>query len=201
MTAGGPFAPRPGDRAVRSGLRPTKIAAAGLLLFGILEILVIILVGRAIGPLWTILLLVATSLLGAWLVRREGSKAFSALRQAVQSGRMPARELADGMLVLVGGVLLSGPGFVSDVLGLLLVLPFTRPVARNLVAAVIARRMVTSTAGFAGPFVTDRGPGAGAGRGTGTGTAPGAGGPQGRARSSSSDEVIEGEIIADDPPR
>ena len=181
MTAGGPFAPRPGDRAVRSGLRPTKIAAAGLLLFGILEILVIILVGRAIGPLWTILLLVATSLIGAWLVRREGSKAFSALRQAVQSGRMPARELADGMLVLVGGVLLSGPGFVSDILGLLLVLPFT--------------------AGLGGPFVTDRGPGAGAGPGTGTGTAPGAGGPQGRARSSSSDEVIEGEIIDDDPPR
>lgn len=176
----------------RRALRPTKIAAAVLLLVAILEIIVIIAVGQAIGAWPTFLLIVATSLLGMWLIRREGSKAFRALQNAAQSGRMPAREIADGIIVLAGGLLLTGPGFITDVVGLLLVLPFTRPVARNLLTAAITSRVIAQTDAFTtDPRVTG-GP-------AGPGSA-GGGGPQGPRRSESSDEVVQGEIIDDDPP-
>ena len=70
-----------------------------LIFFGVplLEILVLIRVGQAIGPWWTILLLVVDSLVGAWLIKHEGARAFRSLSEALSSGRMPARELADGI--------------------------------------------------------------------------------------------------------
>ena len=97
----------------------------------LIEIYVLIQVGQVIGPWWTILLLIVDSLIGTWLIRREGGRAWQALRVALESGRMPARELADGALILVGGTLMLTPGFVTDGLGILLILPFTRPVARR----------------------------------------------------------------------
>ena len=106
------------------------------------EIYVLIQVGQAIGPWWTILILVADSILGTWLIRREGGRAWRALQSALSSGRMPARELADGALILIGGTLMLAPGFVTDAFGILLILPFTRPVARRLLTAVVARRLV-----------------------------------------------------------
>ena len=185
----------PASPAGRRRLRPTKIAASVVLLVGILEIVVIIAVGKAIGAWPTFLLIVATSLLGVWLIRREGSKAFRALQNAAQSGRMPAREIADGTLVLAGGLLLTGPGFITDVIGLLLVLPLTRPLARNLLTAAITSRVIAQTDAFStDPRVTG-GPAGPAGP-----AFPGSGGPQGTRRSESSDEVVEGEIIDDDPP-
>ncbi|GAA1974897.1 hypothetical protein GCM10009817_13880 [Terrabacter lapilli] len=173
-------------------LRLTRLALVGLLLLPILEIVVIVAVGQWIGGWPTFLLIVATSLLGAWLIRREGGRAWRELQQAVRSGRMPAREIADGIVVLAGGTLLVLPGFITDVVGLLLVLPFTRPVARSLLAAVISRRLLAQTERFTGPRVT----------GQPTGEPTGAGwqetDPQGPQRSSSSDEVVEGEIIDED---
>ena len=166
-------------------VRLTRLTLALLLLMPIIEIAVIVAVGQAIGGWPTFLLLVATSLLGAWLIRREGGRAWRALEQAVRSGRMPAREIADGVVVLVGGGLLLAPGFVSDVLGLLLVLPFTRPVARSMLATVISRRLVAQTERFTGPTVAGQ-------PGWDQQT------PQGPRRSSSSDEVVEGEIIDED---
>lgn len=139
----------------RGRLRATRVAAALLLLVPILEVLTLVAVGRAIGGAWTFLLLLATSLLGAWLIRHEGSRAWAALSRALQSGRMPARELADGMLVLVGGTLLLFPGFLTDVLGLLLVLPFTRPVARRLLEVVIGQRLLARNVPPGGPGRTD----------------------------------------------
>lgn len=106
----------------------------------LLEIYVIVQVGQVIGAWWTILLLVADSAFGAWLVRREGARAWRALREAMGSGRMPARELADGALVLVGGTLMLTPGFVTDALGILMILPPTRPVFRRLLGTLVARR-------------------------------------------------------------
>jgi len=153
----------------RVRLRATRVAAVLLLLVPILELMTLIAVGRALGGWPTFLLLVATSLLGAWLIRHEGSRAWAALSRALQSGRMPARELADGMLVLVGGTLLLFPGFLTDLLGLVLVLPFTRPAARRLLEVVIAHRLLAQAAPF--------------------------GGPPGRTGSSGGDDVIEGEII------
>jgi UPF0716 protein FxsA len=108
----------------------------------LVEIYVLIQVGQAIGPWWTILLLVLDSLLGTWLIRREGGRAWRALTTALQSGRMPARELADGALILIGGTLMLAPGFVTDAFGVLLILPFTRPVARRMLTTIVARRLL-----------------------------------------------------------
>ena len=111
----------------------------------LLEIYVLIQVGQVIGPWWTILLLVLDSILGTWLIRREGGRAWRALRTALQSGRMPGRELADGALILIGGTLMISPGFVTDALGMLLILPVTRPLARRLLAQVVNRRLLGTT--------------------------------------------------------
>jgi UPF0716 protein FxsA len=121
----------------------------------IAEVWLLIQVGQAIGLLPTVLILVGEAVLGGWLMRREGSRAWAALNGALSSGRMPTGELADAALVLVGGVLLMLPGFVTDVIGFVFLLPFTRPVARRLLAAVVARRLQRAGA------VTRFGPGTG----------------------------------------
>jgi UPF0716 protein FxsA len=107
----------------------------------VLEIYVIIQVGQVIGAWWTILLLIADGVFGSWLVKREGRRAWRALRSALEAGRMPSTELADGMLILVGGTLMVSPGFVTDVFGILLILPVTRPVGRRLLARFVNRRL------------------------------------------------------------
>jgi UPF0716 protein FxsA len=111
----------------------------------LLEIYVLIQVGQVIGPWWTILLLVLDSILGTWLIKREGSRAWRALRQALETGRMPGKELADGALILIGGTLMLSPGFVTDAFGILLILPLTRPAARRLLSAVIGKRLLAGT--------------------------------------------------------
>ncbi len=121
----------------------------------ILEIYVIIQVGQQIGALWTVVLLVIESLIGGWLVKREGRRSWDALRGAVTTGQVPARELSDAALVLVGGTLLLTPGFVTDVFGFFFVLPFTRPIARRTLAAVVARR--ASRRLPTGPYASRRG--------------------------------------------
>jgi UPF0716 protein FxsA len=108
----------------------------------LVEIYVIIQVGQAIGAWWTILLLVIDSILGSWLIRHEGSRAWRALSEALDSGRMPAKELADGALILIGGTLMLAPGFVTDAFGVLMILPLTRPLFRRLLTRVVARRLV-----------------------------------------------------------
>lgn len=110
------------------------------LLTPVVEIYVIIQVGQQIGALPTVALLLAESALGAWLVKREGRRAWRALQTALATGRMPGRELADAALVLVGGTLLLTPGFVTDVVGFALVLPVTRPLARRALGWLVARR-------------------------------------------------------------
>lgn len=128
----------------RRGLRLLLVA----LFIGVplLEIWVLIQVGQVIGPWWTILLLIVDSVIGTWLIRREGGKAWRALTTALQTGRMPAAELADGALILVGGTLMLSPGFVTDALGVLLILPFTRPMARRLLTQVVSRRLLGAAA-------------------------------------------------------
>jgi UPF0716 protein FxsA len=113
----------------------------------ILEIYVLIQVGQVIGAWWTVLLLVLDSIFGSWLIRREGARAWQALRVALETGRMPARELADGGLILVGGTLMLSPGFVTDVFGIVLILPFTRPLARRLLTQLVSRRLLAGSAG------------------------------------------------------
>ena len=121
----------------------------------LVEIAVLIQVGQVIGAWWTILLLVADSIRGGWLIRREGARAWRALAAAFNSGRMPARELADGALILVGGTLMLTPGFVTDAVGIGLILPLTRPVFRRLLTGIVSRRL----AGLVPPDARRPGPG------------------------------------------
>ena len=127
------------------------LAALGFLLIPIAEIFVLIQVGQVIGPWWTVLLLIAMSVLGAWLVRREFRNTWQALQDALRSGRVPSGELADAGMVVVGGTLLLTPGFLTDVVGFAMLLPLTRPVFRRALLALLARRIQVRAASWGGP--------------------------------------------------
>ena len=105
----------------------------------IVEIYVIIQVGQAIGALWTIALLVADSILGAMLMRSQGRAAWRRFNEAIAAARIPAREVADGALVIFGGALLLTPGFVTDILGAAFLLPPSRAVIRGLLVRRFGR--------------------------------------------------------------
>jgi UPF0716 protein FxsA len=135
---------------------PWWLLVAAFIVVPIVEIYVIIQVGQAIGPWWTILLLIADSIFGSWLIAHEGRRAWQALSVALSSGRMPSRELADGALILVGGTLMLSPGFVTDAVGMVLILPFTRPFARAALTRIVSRRLLTAArpgSGSQGPVV------------------------------------------------
>lgn len=117
----------------------------------LVEIYLIVQLGQAVGPWWTILVLLLAGALGSYLVKREGGRAWRALQEALAAGRMPARELADGALILVGGTLLLTPGFVSDIAGLFCILPVTRPFARRLLTKVVAGRLTAAVPPFPQP--------------------------------------------------
>lgn len=122
--------------------------SAVLLLVPLLELYVIVWVGRHIGAWPTLGLLLVLSLLGAYLLKREGTKSWRALRSTMQAGKVPGREIADAALVFVGGSLMVVPGFLTDVLGLLCILPFTRPLVRWLIYLIAGRKARwTMTAG------------------------------------------------------
>ncbi|MCX6401087.1 MAG: FxsA family protein [Propionibacteriales bacterium] len=129
----------------RGGRRAALLLFLAFVVMPILEIFVLIQVGQAIGPWWTILLLVLDSFIGAWLIKREGRRAWQALQARLQTGQMPARELADGVLVVLGGAFMLSPGFVTDALGILLILPFTRPLFRGLLTSYALNRITTRT--------------------------------------------------------
>ena len=114
--------------------------AALFVVVQIVEIWLLIQVGQAIGGWQTLLLLVADSLLGAWLLRREGRRTWRAFRLALEQRRLPAREVADGVLVIVGGTLLITPGFLSDLVGLAFLLPPTRAAIRPVLTRLFAAR-------------------------------------------------------------
>lgn len=126
---------------------PWGVVALLFMLVPVVEIFLIVQLGQVVGPWWTILLLVASGIIGAVLVRREGAKAWQSLVEALRAGKVPSRELADGALILVGGALLLTPGFVTDVAGLVCVLPGSRALPRAVLRQVIARRLVVATMG------------------------------------------------------
>jgi UPF0716 protein FxsA len=92
----------------------------------IAEIAVLINVGEIIGGWNTVLLVILSAMLGAFLVKREGVATLAQAQLKMQKGELPAKELGSGLLLLVAGVLLVTPGFITDIFGLLLTLPFTR---------------------------------------------------------------------------
>ena len=124
------------------------LVLAVLILWPIAEVLVAIEVAQAIGVLGMLLLLIVTWPIGVWALRSQGSAAWNRLTQAVSEGRRPGREVIDGGLVLVGGILLIIPGFITDVLGALMLLPPTRRAARALLARNLQSRFVVSAARY-----------------------------------------------------
>ena len=100
----------------------------------LVELFVLLQVGDAIGAWNTIGLLVLMSVLGGWLMKREGLGVVRRVQAAVAAGRMPGRELFDGFLVLLGGALMLTPGFVTDAVGMALLLPPVRAVVRRVAA-------------------------------------------------------------------
>ena len=116
----------------------------GVVLLLVVEVAVVAVVSSWIGFGWTMLLLLGTTLLGGWLVRREGARAWRSFSGAVAEGRPPGRAALDGVLILIGGLLVLLPGFVSDVLGLLCLLPPTRRLlGRALVGWALTRGRAT----------------------------------------------------------
>jgi UPF0716 protein FxsA len=147
------MAPAVGRTPYARRRRPRWLAVVFVLLLvvPVLEIAAIIAVGKAIGGWQTLVLLLVESALGAWLVRREGARAWKALTTALNTGQMPSRQLADAALVLVGGTLLLAPGFLTDIVGFFFILPFTRPIARTMLEAVVAKRLLGGVFGGRGP--------------------------------------------------
>lgn len=137
---------------------PALLLIVAFIVVPLAELALIIEVGQALGLLPTIAILLADSVLGGILMRAQGRAAWRRLREAMQTGRVPHREALDGALVIFGGALLLTPGFITDVVGLLLLIPATRAVARRLAARIIARRVVIGVAGAAGRSGRDSGP-------------------------------------------
>lgn len=169
---------RVGPTGPRRGRRFGRWVVVALLLVPLIEIVLIVFVGQQIGPWWTFGLLLAMCVLGAWLVRREGGRTWRALQTAVRAGQPPAKELTDAALVLVGGTMLLTPGFLTDLVGLFLVLPLTRPLTRVWLQAVVASRLL----------------------GPGTPTGADSSRASGQRRRRFAGEVVEGEIVQDPAP-
>jgi len=129
----------------------------------LVELAVILQVGNLIGLWWTIALLLTVSVAGSWLIRREGTRTWTAFRDALGRGRAPAVEVVDGALVLVGGALLLTPGFVTDIAGLSLVFPPTRALWNRLIRRRATSLLTLRVFGAPRP-PGGRPPGGGAGR-------------------------------------
>jgi UPF0716 protein FxsA len=108
----------------------------------IIELFVIIQVGQSIGVLPTIALLLLDSIVGSVLMRSQGRAAWRSFQAATAAGKVPAREVVDGALVIFGGALLLTPGFVTDILGLALLIPVSRAVVRRMLLGGVAKRML-----------------------------------------------------------
>ena len=119
----------------------------GLLLLAVAEIAVFIAVVHAIGAGWTVLLLAATTVLGLALLRREGIRGWRAFRTAAEAGRPPGEQVSNSLVGLFGALLLAVPGLITSAIGLLLVLPPFRGLARRGVRRATERQVSSAVAG------------------------------------------------------
>jgi UPF0716 protein FxsA len=125
----------------------------------IAELYVIIQVGEAIGVLPTLALLLADALLGSLLLRHQGRGAWRRFNAALAERRFPGKEVADGLLIVIGGTLLLAPGFLTDIVGVFLLIPPTRAIARSVLRRfTIGRFTVVGMPGRGGPGPTGGAP-------------------------------------------
>jgi len=122
----------------------------------IAELYLIIQIGSLIGVVPTLALLLADALLGSLLLRHQGRGAWRRFNAALAERRFPGREVADGLLIAIGGTLLLTPGFLTDIVGLVLLIPPTRAIVRRLLRGVVGRRFVL--VGTPGPTGSGLGP-------------------------------------------
>jgi UPF0716 protein FxsA len=108
------------------------------------ELWVILQVGDAIGAPLTILLLAADSILGSMLLKSQGRVVWRRFNQELERGRMPHREVVDGVLVIFGGAFLITPGFLTDIVGVILLVPPTRALVRGVVMRRLGKRFVAT---------------------------------------------------------
>src|SRR3978361_1334288 len=107
----------------------------------IAELYVIIQVGELIGVWPTLLLLLLDAIVGSWLLKRAGRSRWRLFNKALAEKRIPAAEVADGFLVILGGALLIAPGFITDIFGILFLIPPTRALARKVLYRVTVGRV------------------------------------------------------------
>jgi len=119
------------------------IVAAFFILMPILEFTVLIEIGRRIGTLYTLMLVFGAGIAGAILARMEGLRILGRIQEDLRAGIMPAEQLFDGLLVLIAGIFLIAPGFLSDVAGLLLLFPPTRYPIKLFLRRLIRQWIVT----------------------------------------------------------
>ena len=112
-----------------------------LLVLPVVELWLIVQVAQEVGVLFTIALLLLVSAAGAWLLKQQGTATWRRLQETLRAGRMPTDEVTDGALILLGGALLLTPGFLSDVVGLVLLLPVSRAAIRALARRALAARV------------------------------------------------------------
>ena len=127
------------------------VLALLFLVVPLLELFVIIQVGQAIGAMNTVGILLLDSIIGGWLMKREGLAALRRFQAKLSSGQLPENELIDGFCILFGGALMLTPGFLSDILGIVLLLPPVRAVIRPVVKRQVGKRIVLT-----GPGTTTR---------------------------------------------
>lgn len=125
-------------------MRPLPIVAILLVLFPFIEIWLLIKVGSAVGALSAILLLILAGVVGMFLLRHQGLATLMKVQRSLNAGEVPAQAMLEGAILLVAGLLFLIPGFFSDILGLLCVLPPTR----YLLLKALLRKGVTTVGGF-----------------------------------------------------
>jgi len=114
-------------------------------LIPVLELFVLIRIGRVIGPWYTILMVIVVGVLGASLAKRQGLRVLREWQEALSQGRMPEEGVMGGLLILLGGLLLITPGVISDVIGLVLLLPWTRKAIVPHLSRVVQRQIARGT--------------------------------------------------------
>ncbi|QEM69533.1 FxsA family protein [Geobacter sp. FeAm09] len=107
----------------------------------VIEVWLLIRIGRVIGALPTVAVLLAVSLAGAWLARSQGFRVVAAIRDELVAGRMPGAHILDGALILTGGMLLLTPGFFTDFIGLFFLIPATRTLLKRWLGIWLERRL------------------------------------------------------------